>query len=94
MLLQPAETERLPDKIKLLLFNCSFKNGSSTIVKNASAWLHMIVHASCLHTNQQRCLLSALILVNTDVYVRKGSDRCMIELLKRRHSQRLASLSC
>lgn len=51
----------------------------------------MTVHTSCLHTNQHWCLLSALILVNTDVYVRKRSDRCMIEVLKSRHSQRLFS---
>lgn len=62
-------------------------------------WLLEIVLASCWHTNQHRCRLSALILVNTNNYVRKGSDRCMIELLKSRHSQRLSSsliisLSC
>lgn len=54
-------------------------------------WLQEIVLASCWHTNQHRCRLSALILVNTDVYMRKGSDRCMIEVLKSRHSQRLSS---
>lgn len=54
-------------------------------------WLHEIVLASCWHTNQHWCRLSALILVNTNVYVRKGSDRCMIEVLKSRHSQRLSS---
>lgn len=51
-----------------------------------SGWLHEAVHTSCLHTNQHWCLLSALILVNTDVFVRKRSDRCMIEVLKSRHS--------
>lgn len=50
-------------------------------------WLHEAVHTSCLHTNQHWCLLSAFISVNTDVYVRKRSDRCMIEVLKCRHSQ-------
>lgn len=53
--------------------------------------LHETVRTGCLHTNQHWCLLSALILVNTDVYVRKRSDRCMIEVLKSRHSQRLSS---
>lgn len=55
-------------------------------------WLHEAVCTSCLHTNQRWCLLSALILVNTDVCVRKRSDRCMIEVLKCRHSQQLSSL--
>lgn len=55
-------------------------------------WLHEAVRTSCLHTNQRWCLLSALILVNTDVCVRKRSDRCMIEVLKCRHSQQLSSL--
>lgn len=54
-------------------------------------WLHETVLTSCLHTNQRWCLLSALILVNTDVYVRKQSDRCMIEVLKSRDSQQLSS---
>lgn len=49
------------------------------------------VHISCVHTNQHWCLLSALILVNTDVYVKKWSDRCMIEVLKSRRSQWLSS---
>lgn len=59
--------------------------------RNASvySWLYEAVHTSCLHTNRHSCLLSALILVNTDVYVRKRSDSCMIEVLKRRHSATL-----
>lgn len=59
-------------------------------LKNASVCkkcrLHEAVRTSCLHTDRLWCLLSALILVNTDVYVRNWSDRCMIEVLKSRHS--------
>lgn len=53
--------------------------------------LHKAVHTGCLHTNQHWCLLSALILVNTDIYMKKWSDRCMIEVLKCRHCQQLSS---
>lgn len=54
-------------------------------------WLHEAVRTSCLHTKQHWCLLSDLILVNTDVHMKKRSDRCMIEVLKSRRSQHLSS---
>lgn len=97
VLFQQTDTKLIPEGFKCIplqiaLNEISLNCKTWKIHQRAKGgWLCEAVHTSCLHTNQHWCLLSALILVNTDVYLKKWSDRCMIEVLKSRHSQWLPS---